>query len=100
MHLTEQTLTVIGIPLLTIPALVIGWSGLYCGLQAANNLKPDSKWPSLNVKTRTRLVLIPRSELTETGLWYRRHAYILSLALYTWVIMVASLWYFAIRLMS
>jgi hypothetical protein len=40
MHLTAQTLTIIGIPLLGIPALIIGWSSLYYGLQAANNLKP------------------------------------------------------------
>ena len=85
MHLTAQTLTIIGIPLLGIPAVTFGFWGLYYNVQAGNNLKPDSKWRgwggSLNGP-------IPRSEFTELGLRYRRRTFIMSGVLLAWFLVI------------
>jgi hypothetical protein len=96
-HLTTQTLTVTGISSLAIPAFIIGVWGLYYRLQASNNLKTDSRrrgWSQL-VKGP-----IPRSEFTELGLWYRRRAFIFSLVLAAWALVIVSFWTFAVWLTS
>ena len=100
MHLTTQTLTIVGIPLAVIPALVIAWSGLYYSVQAANNLRPNSKWPRFGSMAKGSLVVIPRSEFTELGLWYRRRAYILAFILMAWFVVIGSYWSFAVWLTS
>jgi hypothetical protein len=98
MHLTAQTLTIIGIPLAVIPACIIGIWGGYYGLQAANNLKPDSKWPRFGSMARGSVNIIPRSEFTELGLWYRRRAYTMAFVLMAWGLVIVSYWFFAIWL--
>ncbi len=100
MQLTVKTLTIIGIPILGMPALIIGWCGLYYSLQAANNLRPDSKWPRFGSMAKGSINLIPRSEFTELGLWYRRRSFILALAFVAWWIVILSYWYFAVWLTS
>ena len=64
MHLTAQILTIIGIPLLGIPAFIICIWGLYYSLQAFNNLKPDSQWPkSSGGMAEGYPMLVPRNQL-------------------------------------
>jgi hypothetical protein len=97
MHLTAQTLTIIGIPLLGMPAIIIGFWGLYYRSQASNNLKPDSKWLGWGGLGRGP---IPRSEFSELGLWYRRRAFLLGLVLVAWFFVIVSYCTFAIWLTS
>jgi hypothetical protein len=96
MHLTAQTLTIIGIPLAVIPACIIGFWALYYSLQAANNLKPDSKWPRFGSMARSSIDIVPRSEFTELGLWYRRRAFILAFVFVAWGFVIVSFWTFAV----
>jgi|SRR5581483_11927478 len=101
MHLTAQTLTIIGIPLLGVPAIVICFCGLYYSLQASNNLKSDSKWPrSSGGMAQGYPIFIPRGEFTELGLYYRQRSFTLFLILLTWWIVILSYWFFAIWLIS
>ena len=96
MHLTAKTLTIIGIPLLVIPAVIIGFWGFYYSSQAANNLKPDSKWQ----RSRNALMLSPDGDFTELGVWYRRRSLIMVILLVAWWIVAMSYWLFAIWLTS
>jgi hypothetical protein len=86
---------IIGIPLLGIPTLIIGWCGLYYSLQAANNLKPSSKWPKFSGMAKGSLALVSRSEFTELGLRYRHRAFVMTFALVAWLLVVLSYWLFA-----
>jgi hypothetical protein len=96
MQLTAETLTIIGIPLLGIPAIIIGFWGLYYSLQASNNLKPDSKWRGWGLGKGT----IPRSEFSKLGLKYRRRAFILGIVLVAWSLVIVLFWTFAVWLTS
>jgi hypothetical protein len=100
MHPTAQTLTIIGIPLAVIPACIIGFWGLYYTLQASTNLKPDSKWRGRGGMTKGSLEMVPRSEFTELGLWYRRRAFIMAFVLVVWGLVIAFYWFFAVWLTS
>jgi hypothetical protein len=95
MHLTTNTLIGIGIPLFGIPALIIGFIGLYYSLQAANNLKPGSNWPKFGGMASGSIDIIPRSEFTELGLRYRRRSFLWALVLVAWWIVIMSYWFFA-----
>jgi hypothetical protein len=96
MHLTAQTLTIIGIPLLVIPAVIIGFSGVYYSSQAGNNLKPASKWR----KSRNALMFAPNDEFTELGVRYRRRSVIMALLLVSWWFVILAYWVFATWLTS
>jgi hypothetical protein len=96
MLVTAKTLTIIGIPLLVIPAIIIGFWGAYYSAQAGNNLKPDSKWRRSN----SALMFAPDDDFTELGVWYRRRSRILVLLLLAWWVVIGSYWSFAIWLTS
>jgi hypothetical protein len=98
MHLSAQTLTIIGIPLLGIPALILGAGASYCSIQASVNLKPDSWWRTKSGFPKGSLPIVPRSEFTELGLWYRRQAFMLAFVVLAWAAVIVSFWMFAIWL--
>ena len=100
MQLASQTLTIIGIPLLVIPAIIICFCCVYYIQQAGNNLKPGSKWRELGGFNKPSLEMIPGSEFTELGLWYRRRAFKMALIFVVWGLVIASYWFFAIWLTS
>ena len=100
MHLTAETLTIIGVPLAVIPACIIGFWGLYYSLQAANNLKPESKWPRLGRMARGSINIVPSSEFTELGLLYRRRSFILAFVFVAWAFVIVAFWTFAVWLTS
>jgi hypothetical protein len=97
MHVTAKTLTIIGIPLLVIPALIICLCSFYYSVLAISNLKPNSK--SQNSKSQ-RFIFIPSSEFTELGLGYRRRSFILALLFAAWWIVIMSYWSFGVWLIS
>ena len=97
MHLTAKALTIIGIPLGVISVVITGFWLLYYGAQAGANLKPDSKWRGLN---RRSSFLVPRSEFTELGLWYRRRLFIMTVVFVACGVLIASYWGFAVWLAS
>ena len=92
MHLTAQTLIIIGFPLLGIPMLIIGWCCLYYSLQAANNLKPNTEWPTYSGMAIGRLTQIPRSEFSELGLRYRKRAFVVAFVFLAWLIVISCYW--------
>jgi hypothetical protein len=100
MHLTAQTLTIIGIPLLGIPAFILAVWGLYYGVQASNNLKPTSKWRGWDGMAKSTMDIVPRSEFTELGFWYRRRAFIMAFVFVAWALVIMSFCTFAVWLTS
>jgi urea transporter len=100
MHPSAQLLTIIGIPLLGIPACIIAFTALYYSLQAANNLKSDAKWPRFGGMARGSIILVPRSDFTQLGLWYRRRSFIMGFALVAWFFVILSYQFLAAWLTS